>query len=92
MMQLFVSNKGFVKVYDMKSEKEFINALKLFCKEVGAPKAFIVHYSRTEKSNNVRQFLNKNGNTLCVLEGHTQHADRAELYIRLMKSGVGKDR
>ena len=32
MMQLFVSDKGFVKVYGMKSEKEFINALKLSCK------------------------------------------------------------
>ena len=31
-MQLFVSDKGFVKVYGMKSEKEFINALKLSCK------------------------------------------------------------
>ena len=26
MMQIFVSDKGFVKVYGMKSEKEFINA------------------------------------------------------------------
>ena len=30
MMQLFVSDKVFVKVYGMKYEKEFINALKLF--------------------------------------------------------------
>ena len=91
MMQLFVSDKGFVKVYGMKSEKEFLNALKLFCKEVGAPKAFIVDSDRTEKSNKVRQFLNKVGTTLRVLEGQSQHADRAELYIGLMKSGVGKD-
>ena len=34
MMQLFVSDKGFVKVYGMKSQSEFVNALKLFCKEV----------------------------------------------------------
>ena len=91
MMQLFVSDKGFVKVYGMKSEKEFINALKLFCKEVGAPKAFIVDGAQVEKSNKVRQFLNKVGTTLRVLEGETQHADRAGLYIGLMKSGVGKD-
>ena len=31
MMQLFVSDKGFVKVYDVKSKKELINTLKLFC-------------------------------------------------------------
>ena len=91
MMQLFVSNKGFVKVYGMKSEKEYINALKRLCKEVGAPKAFIVDSARTKKSNKVRQFLNKVGTTFCVLEGQTQYADRSELYIVLMKSCVGKD-
>ena len=81
MMQLFVSNKDFVKVYGVKSEKESISALKLFCKEVGAPKAFIVDSACTEKSNKFCQFLNKVGTTLRVLEGQTQHADRAELYI-----------
>ena len=44
MMQLFVSDKGFVKVYGIKYEKEFINNLKLFWKEVGEPKAFIVDF------------------------------------------------
>ena len=33
-MQLFVSDKVFFRVYGMKYEKEFIDALKLFCKEV----------------------------------------------------------
>ena len=32
MMQLFVSDKVFVKVYGVKYEKVFINVLKLFCK------------------------------------------------------------
>ena len=73
MMQLFVSDKGFFKVYGMKSEKEFINYLKLFCKEVGVPKAFIVDSAQTEKSNKVRKFINKVGTTLRVSEGHTQH-------------------
>ena len=39
----------------------------------------------------VRQFLNKVETTLRVLEESTQHSDRAELYIGLMKSAVGKD-
>ena len=91
MMQLFVIDKGFVKVYGMKPEKEFINAIKLFCKEVGAPKSFIVDSACTKKSNKVRQFMSKVGTTLRVLEGQNQHADRAELYIGPMKSGVGKD-
>ena len=90
-MQLFVRDKGFFKVYGMKSEKDFINALKLFWKEVGAPKSFIVYSDRKENNNKVRQFLNKVGTDLRVLEGKTQHADRDELYIGLMKSGVSKD-
>ena len=48
MMQLFVSDKGFVKVYGMRSEKEFK------CIKVEAPKAIIVDSARTEKSNTVR--------------------------------------
>ena len=91
MMQLFVSDKGFVKVYGMRSEKEFVDALKLFCKEVGAPKAMIVDPHRSQKSNEVKQFLSKVGTTLRVLEESTQHADRAELYIGLLKRAVGKD-
>ena len=91
MMQLFVSDKGFVKVYGMKSVAEFVNALKLFCKEVGAPKAMVVDPHRSQKSNEVKQFLNTVGTTLMVLEESTQHANRAELYIGLMKRGVGRD-
>ena len=70
MMQLFVSDRGFVKVYGTKSEKEFINSLKLFFKEVEAPKSIIVDSARTEKSNKVRKILNKVGTTLHVLEGN----------------------
>ena len=36
-MQLFVSDKGFVKVYGIKSETEILNAVKLFYKEVWGP-------------------------------------------------------
>ena len=91
MMQLFVSDKGFVKVYGMKSEREFPDALKLFCKEVGAPTAIVVDPHQSQKSDKVRQFLNKVGTTLRVLEESTQHADRAELYIGLLKKAVGRD-
>ena len=38
MMQIFVSDKGFVKVYGIKYEKEFVKAIKLVCKEVLASK------------------------------------------------------
>ena len=90
MMQLFVSDRGFVKFYGMKSEKEFVKALKLFFKEMGSPKAFIVDTHPSQKSNEVRTFLNKVGKKIRVLEESTQHYDRTELYIGLMKIGVRK--
>ena len=91
MMHLFVSDKGFVKVYGMKSESDILSAVRMFCKEVGAPNAFVCdpHQSNTEKG--VRQFCNKIGTTLRILEERTQHANRAELFIGLMKEAVRKD-
>ena len=90
-MQLFVSDKGFMKVYGMKSAKEFPQALKLFCKEVGVPRALVVDPHKSNKSVEVRAFCHKIGSTLRVLEENTQHADRAELYIGLLKEAVRKD-
>ena len=91
MMQLFVSDKGFVKVYGMKTVKDIPDAIKLFCKEVGVPKAIIVDPHPNQTSDKVRNFCRKVGTTLSVLENSTQHSDRAELYIGLMKKAVGKD-
>ena len=90
-MQLFVSDKGFVKVYRMKSTSEFLSAVNLFCKEVGAPNAFIVDPHSSQKSDQVKQFLNKVGTSLRILEESTQHADRAKLYLGLLKRGVSMD-
>ncbi len=44
MMQLFVSDKGLVKVYGMNSQiyREILDTIKLFCKEVRAPCAMVV--------------------------------------------------
>ena len=91
MMQLFVSDKVFVKVYRIKSETEVLNAVKLFCKEVGVSKAVIVDPSPSQTSDKVRQFHHKVGKTLCMLKGSIQHSDTAKLYIRLMKKLVGRD-
>ena len=91
MMQLFISNTGVVKVYGMKSETEIPNAVKLFCKEVGVPEAMIVDLSPNQTSEKIRQFCHKVGTTLRVLEESTQHSNRAELCIGLMKKSVGRD-
>jgi hypothetical protein len=91
MMQLFVSDKGFVKVYGMTNESDITAAARMFCKEVGAPNAFVCDPHRSQKDTKVRQFCNKIGTTLRILEERTQHANRAELYIGLLKEAVRKD-
>ena len=91
MMQLFVSDKGFLKVYGMKSLKEIPQAMKMFAKEVGAPNCFVCDPQSNQKSKEVRAFCQQIGSTLRVLEERTQHANRAELYIGLLKESIRKD-
>ncbi|KAL7503301.1 hypothetical protein ACHAXN_002533 [Cyclotella atomus] len=90
MMQIFVSDKGFVKVYVMTSQTEIPKAMKLFAKEVGAPNAFVCDPHPNQKSKEVRSFCQKIGSTLRVLEEGTQASNRAELYVGLLKKGFQK--
>ena len=87
-MQIFVSDKGFVKVYPMESPSQFPSALKLFAKDVGAPEVLVADPHPSQKSKEVKNFCNKIGTTLRLLEQSTQWANRAELYIGLMKEAV----
>ena len=75
----------------MKSETEILNAMKLFCIEVGFLKAMSVDPSPNHTSDEVRKSCHKVGTTLHVLKESTQHSDRADLYIGLMKKLVGRD-
>lgn len=89
--QLFVTDKGFVYVVPMKSKSEVLQAVKQFAKEVGAPEALICDAVREQKSEEVKKFCNEIGTTLRVLEEGTPWANKAELYIGLIKTAVGKD-
>ena len=89
--QLFVTDKGFVYVVPMKSKSQVPQALKAFAKAVGAPDAIICDAAREQISKAVRQFLQRIGTTLRVLEKNTPWANRAELYIGLIKESVRKD-
>ena len=51
--QVFVSDKGFVMSYLMKSQEEFQTALHWFCKEVGVPVSLVVDTLRTQTSHEV---------------------------------------
>lgn len=90
-MQLFVSDKGFLFVVPMKSKADAPAALKMFAKEVGAPKAIIADSSGEQMGPKVKNFLQQIGSSLRLLERGTQWANRAELYIGLLKESVRKD-
>jgi hypothetical protein len=91
-MQLFVTDKGFVYVVPMTTKGEVTKAIKLFAKEIGAPDAIICDAAREQEiSKEVRSFCTKMGTALCVLEENTPWANRAELYIGIVKEAVRKD-
>ena len=89
--QVFVSDKGFVAVYPMKSQEEFQTALHWFCKQIGVPISLIVDAHKAQTSNKVKRFCDQVGTTLRILEKGTPWANRAELYIGLLKEAVRKD-
>ena len=89
--QVFVSDKGFVAVYPMKTQSEFQDALHWFCKQVGVPIILVVDGHKAQTSNKTKQFCLQVGTTLRVLERGTPWANRAELYIGLLKEAVCKD-
>ena len=89
--QLYVSDKGFVAIYPIRETKQFMSTLRLFAKDVGAPKILVLDPHPTQKKREVKDFCNKIGTTLKVLENETQWADRAELYIGLIKEATRKD-
>ena len=90
-MQLFVTDKGFVYLVPMKSKSELPQAMKMFAKEIGAPEAFVCDAAPEQVSQEVKQFCHQIGSSLRILEEGTPWANRAELYIGLLKEAVRKD-
>jgi hypothetical protein len=90
--QLFVSDKGFVFVVPMKTKNtsDILQAVKEFPKEIGSPEAIICDAAREQKSHDVGKFLGEIGTTLRVLQEGTPWANKAELYIGLIKEAVRK--
>ncbi len=89
--QLFVSSKAFLIGYPMRDTKSYLNSLKTFAKEVGAPRTLVCDAHPTQTKREVRDFLAQIGTTLRVLEANTQWANRAELYVGLLKEAIRKD-
>ena len=63
-MQIFVSDKGFVKVYTMQKVSEYPQPLQMFAKYVGAPEILVADPHPSNKSKDVKAFCNKIGTTL----------------------------
>ena len=89
--QLFVSDKGYVALYPMKSKSEFPSSLKQFCKEIGVPDTLVCDPSGEQSSNKVRNFCHQVGLTLRFIEEATQWANRAELYVGQFKESIRQD-
>jgi hypothetical protein len=89
--QLFVTDNGFIYVVPMERESDVLKAVKQFAKEIGAPDALICDAAKAQTSRAMKQFCNEIGTTLRALEENTPWANKAELYIGLLKEAVRKD-
>ncbi len=70
--QLFVSDKGFVAVYPMQSQSEYLLALKQFVKDVSVPEVLVCDSHPSQNAREVKQFLMSVGTALSILEAETQ--------------------
>ncbi len=89
--QVFISDKGFVYFCPMKDQRSYFSTLKQFAKEVGAPEVLVCDSHPTQKKHEVKEFCVQIGTTLRVLEAKTQWANRAKLYVGLLKKATQKD-
>ena len=89
--QVFVSDKSYISVYPMRSQEEFETTLHWFCKQVGVPNTLIADAHKLQTSYKIKRFCDQVGTTLRVLERNTPWANRAELYIGILKEAVRKD-
>eukprot|EP00957_Ditylum_brightwellii_P067425 5118093-Ditylum_brightwellii.AAC.1 len=75
----------------MKIKLDAMQAVREFAKVVGAPDAIICNAAREQKSESLKKFLGELGTMLCVLQEGTPWANKAKLYIGLMKEAMQKD-
>lgn len=65
--------------------------MKQFCKEVGAPDAIVADMSGKQMSSELKKFCSDVGTSLHALEEGTPSANKAELYIGMLKEAVRND-
>ena len=89
--QLFVTDKGFIYIVPMRTRLDLLSAVKQFAKEIGAPEAIICDHSGEQSSDKVKKFCQEIGTSLRFIEEGTPWANKAELYIGILKEAVRKD-
>ena len=62
-------------MYPMRTQSEYMSALKQFSKDVGVPNVLICDSHPSQKARDVKQFLTTVGTTLKILEAETQWAN-----------------
>jgi len=77
-MQVFVTNKGFVYLVPMQSQKDVSLVVKVFAKEIGAPDVIVCDLAKEQVSQEVKVFCRKMGTTLRVIKEHTQWVNLAK--------------
>ena len=83
--------KGFVYVLPMKSNSEVLQAIKKFSKQIGASDSIIPDAVSERKFQALWKIFFEMGTTLRVLEERNPWANKAKLYIGIMKEVVQKD-
>ena len=61
---VFVSGKGYVAMYPMKTQEEFPTALHWFCKKVGVSSRLVMDGHKSQTSSEVKIFCDQVGTTL----------------------------
>jgi hypothetical protein len=74
-----------------KSKAEVLQAVKQFAKEIGAPDAITCDMAGEQMSHGLKRFCQEIGAMMKVLEEGTPWANKAKLYIGLIKEAVRKD-
>lgn len=90
-MQVFVTDKGYLKVIPMRTKSQVPQSYKLFFKHVGVPQALICDGSREQTQGEAKKVCDSVGTTVRVLERNKPFSNRAELYIGMVKRAIKKD-
>ena len=88
MVQLFVTDFGFIDCQRMKTKSEVPLAFKQFFKKWGAPDVMVMDSAPEQISGESRRLLQQCNVTIKPLERDTPWANRAELHIGIIKNRV----